>query len=86
MSSQPLTWVVTGCSSGIGEALVRAILAQVSTHPTNLFLTLVPITVTDQRVIRATKSLPLLAPATMSAVPTVFRPSKKPEPQWSSST
>ncbi|KAL4981925.1 hydroxybutyrate dehydrogenase [Aspergillus falconensis] len=28
MSSQPLTWVVTGCSSGIGEALVRAILAQ----------------------------------------------------------
>ncbi|RAH48568.1 NAD(P)-binding protein [Aspergillus brunneoviolaceus CBS 621.78] len=23
---QPLTWVVTGCSSGIGEALVRAIL------------------------------------------------------------
>ncbi|KAJ6035838.1 hydroxybutyrate dehydrogenase [Penicillium herquei] len=27
MASQ-LTWVVTGCSSGIGEALVRAILAQ----------------------------------------------------------
>ncbi|RAH66280.1 NAD(P)-binding protein [Aspergillus aculeatinus CBS 121060] len=28
MSSQPLTWVVTGCSSGLGEALVPAILAQ----------------------------------------------------------
>ncbi|PYI29078.1 short-chain oxidoreductase [Aspergillus indologenus CBS 114.80] len=27
MPSQPLTWVVTGCSSGLGEALVRAILA-----------------------------------------------------------
>lgn len=84
MSSQPLIWVVTGCSSGIGEALVRAILAQVSTHPTNFFLTLVPIT--DRRKFRETKSLPLLAPATMSAVPTVSRLSKKPEPQWSSST
>lgn len=29
MAGQQLTWLVTGCSSGLGEALVRAILDKV---------------------------------------------------------